>query len=51
MGRVEQNAWLLRLSLRDPDYENTVFHDGRAIVQGTEDIAVARGLYARYVGA
>lgn len=50
-GRVEHNAWLLRLSLTDPDYEITVFRDGRAIIQGTEDIATARGLYARYIGA
>lgn len=50
-GKVDQNAWLLRLSLRNPDYELTVFRDGRAIVQGTEDIATARGLYARYVGS
>jgi len=28
----------------------TVFSDGRAIVKGTEDIGVARSLYARYVG-
>jgi adenylyltransferase/sulfurtransferase len=50
-GRVEHNAWLLRLSLSNPDYEITVFRDGRAIVQGTEDVAAARGLYARYIGA
>jgi len=29
----------------------TVFADGRAIVQGTTDIAVARTLYARFIGA
>ena len=29
----------------------TVFADGRAIVKGTQDPAVARSLYARYVGA
>jgi adenylyltransferase/sulfurtransferase len=29
----------------------TLFADGRAIVQGTTDIAVARSLYARFVGA
>ena len=49
-GAVQQNAWLARLSLRNPDFEITVFRDGRAIIQGTEDLAVARGLYARYVG-
>jgi adenylyltransferase/sulfurtransferase len=28
----------------------TVFADGRAIIKGTEDVGVARSLYARYVG-
>ena len=39
----------LRVAL-DP-YELTVFPDGRAIIKGTQDIALARSLYARYVGA
>ena len=29
----------------------TLFADGRAIIQGTTDIAVARSLYARFIGA
>ena len=29
----------------------TVFPDGRAIIKGTTDVGVARGLYAKYVGA
>jgi adenylyltransferase/sulfurtransferase len=29
----------------------TLFADGRAIIQGSSDLAVARSLYARYVGA
>jgi len=29
----------------------TLFTDGRAIVQGTTDIAVARSLYARFIGS
>jgi molybdopterin-synthase adenylyltransferase len=33
------------------DYELTVFADGRAIVKGTSDLAVARSLYARYIGS
>jgi adenylyltransferase/sulfurtransferase len=33
----------------DP-YELTVFPDGRAIIKGTTDPAIARSLYARYVG-
>ena len=29
----------------------TLFADGRAIIQGTTDMAVARTLYARFVGS
>ena len=31
-------------------YELTVFPDARAIIKGTSDPAVARGLYAKYIG-
>ncbi len=48
-GPVLANDFLLKCSL-DP-YELTVFPDGRVIVKGTQDPAVARGLYARYIGA
>ena len=48
-GPVLANEFLLKCSL-DP-YELTVFPDGRVIVKGTQDPAVARGLYARYIGA
>ena len=46
---VRNNDFLLRC--RISPYELTVFADGRAIVKGTQDPAVARSLYARYVGA
>ena len=46
---VRQNGFLLRF--RVPPYEMIVFADGRAIVKGTTDAAVARSLYARYIGA
>ena len=46
---VRHNEFLLRVCM--PRYELTVFSDGRAIVKGTKDPAVARSLYARYVGA
>ena len=49
-GAVTRNPFLLKLTLEDPSYEITLFRDGRAIIQGTDDIRVARGLYARYVG-
>jgi len=46
---VKQNDFLLRFSA--PPYEMTVFGDGRAILKGSTDPAVARSLYARYLGA
>jgi molybdopterin-synthase adenylyltransferase len=46
---VRGNDFLLRF--RVPPYEMTVFADGRAVVKGTQDPAVARSLYARYIGA
>ena len=49
-GDVTQNAFLVRLRLDQPACELTIFGDGRAIITGTEDLAIARGLYARYVG-
>jgi molybdopterin-synthase adenylyltransferase len=29
----------------------TIFPDGRAIIKGTTDVGVARGLYSKYVGS
>jgi molybdopterin-synthase adenylyltransferase len=46
---LHHNEFLLRF--RVPPYELTVFTDGRAIVKGTKDPAIARSLYARYIGA
>ncbi len=46
---VRVNEFALRF-FPDP-YEMTIFADGRAIIKGTTDIAVARSLYAKYVGA
>lgn len=48
VGRVSVNEYLLRLEIGD--YELTVFPDARAIVKGTDDAAVARSVYAKYVG-
>ncbi|MCO6454013.1 MAG: ThiF family adenylyltransferase [Pirellulaceae bacterium] len=48
VGRVTSNRYLLRLAV--DDYLLTVFPDGRAIIGGTEDVAEARSLYARYIG-
>jgi molybdopterin-synthase adenylyltransferase len=46
---VRHNDFLLRF--RVPPHEITVFADGRAIIKGTRDAAIARSLYARYLGA
>jgi molybdopterin-synthase adenylyltransferase len=46
---VRHNDFLLRF--RVEPYEMTVFADGRAIFKGTTDPAIARSLYARYIGA
>jgi adenylyltransferase/sulfurtransferase len=43
-----QNDYLLRFTIED--YEITLFADARAIIKGTEDESVARGLYAKYIG-
>ncbi len=48
-GPVRHNEFVLKF-FRDP-YELTLFPDGRAIIKGTTDTAVARSLYARYVGS
>lgn len=48
VGEVTSNAFLLRLQAGD--HLITLFADGRAIIQGTQDETVGRNLYARYVG-
>lgn len=48
-GIVRHNDFVLKF-WHDP-YEMTLFPDGRAIIKGTSDTAVARSLYARYVGS
>jgi adenylyltransferase/sulfurtransferase len=47
-GDVRHNDFVLKF-WREP-YEMTLFPDGRAIIKGTTDTAVARSLYARFVG-
>jgi adenylyltransferase/sulfurtransferase len=48
LGEVRGNEFALRF--RAAPLEMTVFTDGRAIVKGTSDPAVARAFYARYLG-
>lgn len=46
-GDVETNAYLTRF--RAEGFEVRVFGDGRAIIGGTDDVGVARAIYARHV--
>jgi len=48
-GRVRHNDFVLKFW--PGEYEITLFPDGRAIIKGTTDTAVARSLYARFVGS
>ncbi len=48
VGQVTQNPYLLRLEV--DGYRLTVFRDGRVIVGGTDDVAEAKSVHARYVG-
>ena len=48
IAAVNQNEYLLRFSPNG--HEITVFKDGRAVIRGTEDISLARSLYAKYIG-
>jgi molybdopterin/thiamine biosynthesis adenylyltransferase len=49
LGEVRVNEFALRMKL--PKYDVTFFPDGRAIVKGTTDVAVARSVYAQLIGA
>jgi molybdopterin-synthase adenylyltransferase len=48
-GKVRRNEFVLKF-WKEP-FEMTLFPDGRAIIKGTSDTAVARSLYAKYVGS
>ena len=48
-GTVKHNQFVLKFW--HESYEMTLFPDGRAIIKGTTDMAIARSLYARYVGS
>jgi adenylyltransferase/sulfurtransferase len=49
LGEVRGNSMLLRFTTGALTL--SIFADGRAIIQGTTDAAIARSLYARYVGS
>ncbi|KEO82344.1 ThiF family adenylyltransferase [Tumebacillus flagellatus] len=48
-GRVESNKFLVRFYATD-EIRLVIFGDGRVLVQGTEDLAAARTLYAKFIG-
>jgi adenylyltransferase/sulfurtransferase len=47
-GEVKFNEYLLRF--KTGQFELTVFQDARSIIRGTNEIATARSLYAKYIG-
>lgn len=49
LGRVERSPFLLRFEV--DSFTITLFPDSRAIINGTEDVALAKRLYAQYIGA
>lgn len=50
LGTVSANPFLVRFQPTGEDLEVTIFRDGRAIIQGTEDLIAAKALYTRYLG-
>ena len=47
-GDVNANEYLLRF--RTGQFELTIFKDARSIIRGTDDVSIARSLYAKYIG-
>ncbi len=52
-GEVSINEFMLRASVEDrgTQYTITLFPDGRAIINGTDEPAVARSIFTRFIGA
>jgi molybdopterin-synthase adenylyltransferase len=48
-GPVHSNPFMIRVQVEA--FHITLFADGRAIIAGTEDTAMARSLYARIIGS
>lgn len=49
VGEVNYNEFMLNFTV--DSHEMVIFSDGRAIVKNTTDESLARGLYAKYIGA
>ncbi len=48
-GEVSYNRHLLKFAA--DGYEMTIFPDARGIIKGTDDLTLARSLYAKFIGA
>jgi molybdopterin-synthase adenylyltransferase len=48
VGQLTWNEYLFRLKVEN--YELTIFPDARVVISGTDDVSVARAIYAKYVG-
>jgi molybdopterin/thiamine biosynthesis adenylyltransferase len=48
LGPTQWNEYLLTFSV--PPYELVLFPDGRCLVKGTDDPAVAKSIYSRFIG-
>jgi adenylyltransferase/sulfurtransferase len=48
VGQVSRNKYLVRAAIGE--HQVTVFPDGRAVIGGTDDVAQAKTIYAKYVG-
>lgn len=58
VGKPTFNKFMLKCAITEGaggaaprEYELTLFADGRAIVKGTNDAAIAKAIYAKYVGS
>jgi molybdopterin-synthase adenylyltransferase len=49
VASVQKHDQHLRIDV--PNATITLFHDGRALIHGTSDVALARSIYAKYVGS
>ncbi|MFG0312751.1 MAG: ThiF family adenylyltransferase [Phycisphaerales bacterium] len=50
-GEFSHLGVLVKGTLRDEPYTLSVFHDGRAIIEGVSEPALARSIYDRYIGS
>jgi adenylyltransferase/sulfurtransferase len=48
LGAVDYHKLLIRFKI--PNYELNIFKNGRTIVIGTNDMKIAKSLYAKYIG-